>query len=364
MIQKFKRGQIFYYDFGDPNNRNGSIENKTRPCLIVSNDMNNSNSSILTVVPITTREKSECKHWQVFFEYNSRPQVILCDQIRVINADRIKGYYGTLDEVTMKKVNIALATQLDLNISDKELNQCEFIERLDKSIDKILHNKLDIQTNQINKVIDIINENQKVQKEMIQSFIKNIPSDYSTLNNNINSIKEVFNKNSNNIEKIINSLITLYNNIDDSYNGLINVNNSNYEDKNNSKCDDNNINQVNIKNNSDNLDKNSINNLDENKVDKSEEVIESSNIDDNKKHKNSFANRRLSGWQPKINYDDIEGCLNFLQECNEHSTNEICEKYNITKKQLSNRKYLIRNSLIKRNIEFTIVDKRGRKKGV
>lgn len=67
--------------------------------------------------------------------------------------------------------------------------------------------------------------------------------------------------------------------------------------------------------------------------------------------------RRNTKWQPKINYENVPELLDFIKECNENSVSYICDKYGLTKKQLSDRKYLIGKSLKDRNIPFTMIKK-------
>ena len=41
MIQKYGRGSIWWYNFGDVNDNEENITYKRRPCVIVSNNQNN-----------------------------------------------------------------------------------------------------------------------------------------------------------------------------------------------------------------------------------------------------------------------------------------------------------------------------------
>ena len=51
-------------------------------------------------------------------------------------------------------------------------------------------------------------------------------------------------------------------------------------------------------------------------------------------------------------YDDVKACLAFLYECQDLTMTELCEKYKLTEKQISNRKYLICKSLQDKKIEY------------
>lgn len=50
--------------------------------------------------------------------------------------------------------------------------------------------------------------------------------------------------------------------------------------------------------------------------------------------------------------------LQFVKDCNTLDDNEVCLKYNLTKKQLSNRKYLTKRYLKELNIECEFIDRR------
>lgn len=95
-------------------------------------------------------------------------------------------------------------------------------------------------------------------------------------------------------------------------------------------------------------------------VNKSEniEVEEKSEISETNETDNEKTNNgRNQNWQPRINYENVQELLDFIDECNKNSVKYICDKYNLTPKQLSNRKYLISKSLKERNIPFTMIKK-------
>ena len=80
--------------------------------------------------------------------------------------------------------------------------------------------------------------------------------------------------------------------------------------------------------------------------------------DDCLNDKNKETNKgRNQNWQPRINYENVQELLDFIDECNKNSVSFICDKYHLTQKQLSNRKYLITKSLKERNISFTMIKK-------
>lgn len=89
----------------------------------------------------------------------------------------------------------------------------------------------------------------------------------------------------------------------------------------------------------------------------SKEKIVDAEILDVKTNENTSNKRSRSNWQPRINYENVEELLAFIEECNKNSVTYICDKYGLTQKQLTNRKYLITKSLKERNIPFTMIRK-------
>lgn len=89
---------VFYVNLGTE--RNGSIQNGIRPCVVVGNDIGNKYSPIILVVPITTRQKKLLPtHLNVNkgdggLSYNS---TILFEQVMTISKEQIVSQkYGSL----------------------------------------------------------------------------------------------------------------------------------------------------------------------------------------------------------------------------------------------------------------------------
>ncbi len=109
------RGDIVGVDL-DP--AEGSEMNKVRPCLVVSNNVGNRYSPVVTVVAITSQEPSKPYPFIVEVPDGAnmpRKSWINCAHIRTVDKSRLTTrYFGSLDKATMGKVGEALKTQLDL----------------------------------------------------------------------------------------------------------------------------------------------------------------------------------------------------------------------------------------------------------
>lgn len=131
--QKLKRGDVWWVALSSEHGdgiSGSSVERKSRPYLIVSNDIGNKNAPVVTTVPITTRDSDDYP-MHVYFrnEEQSRNQVILCEQLVTLSVklfDKHQSYFMySLDAELMDKVDRALSIQLGLNVKPVELQDLE-----------------------------------------------------------------------------------------------------------------------------------------------------------------------------------------------------------------------------------------------
>lgn len=216
MIRKVNRGDVFMYDFG--NNYSSSVECKKRPALIVSNNKGNTYGSTCLIAPITTRTKDSVKHnpWQVFFYNESRPQVILLEQIKCVSINQLGDYIGHLDDIIMHNVDVALCIEFDLPISNDVINETILLNNVNCLMTSIINEK--------SKNID--NVNKKLSSNLEKSFnqmlmkVSTICNDYERLNNNecdiysaLKDIKLSFNDYTQKVSNTLSVLINLYNSL-------------------------------------------------------------------------------------------------------------------------------------------------------
>ncbi len=109
-----KRGSVYLVNL-DPTI--GSEIKKTRPAVIIQNDVGNQYSPVTIVAPITSGERAaytgevEVKAPEENLGINS---LILLSQIRAIDKDRLVKYLGSLDSDTMRRVDRAIFISLGL----------------------------------------------------------------------------------------------------------------------------------------------------------------------------------------------------------------------------------------------------------
>lgn len=110
-----KRGEIYYADLSPVI---GSEQGGMRPVLIVQNDVGNRYSPTVIAAAITSqREKTNLPtHIKVNAEGCglSKDSIILLEQVRTIDKQRLKEKMGSLDGGEMNMVNKALSVSLGL----------------------------------------------------------------------------------------------------------------------------------------------------------------------------------------------------------------------------------------------------------
>lgn len=122
MLIKYPRGAVYWLRNNAP--KVGSIQEGQRPCVIVSNTMNNIHSPVVTIVPITSQTKN---HLPVHVEIPAVKEpvgtnIILCEQVTTVSKTQLEDFYGVLDNKTMQKVDMALSIQLNLIELVKTIN--------------------------------------------------------------------------------------------------------------------------------------------------------------------------------------------------------------------------------------------------
>lgn len=121
MERTIKRGDIFYADL---NPVVGSEQGGTRPVLIISNDIGNRHSPTVIVAAITSRVHTKAKlptHTAVNdFEGLDKDSIILLEQIRTIDKQRLREYLGTLDRRFLDSADKALAISIGLKIANPQ----------------------------------------------------------------------------------------------------------------------------------------------------------------------------------------------------------------------------------------------------
>lgn len=112
---EIKRGDIYWVRLGEGV---GSIQGGVRPCVVVSNNLNNKYSPTLTVVPVSTQiHKAKLPtHVTISAGANGLKEesFIMAEQITITNKSSLCGRIGQLSGDDIIKLNKALEIQINL----------------------------------------------------------------------------------------------------------------------------------------------------------------------------------------------------------------------------------------------------------
>lgn len=106
-----KRGEIYWVNL-DP--AIGGETQKTRPGLIVSNDIGNEASQIVMVAPITSKVKNVYP-FEVKATLNGKPAKIMLNQCKALDKSRLKDKIGNVDDAIMRHAEEAIKIVFGLN---------------------------------------------------------------------------------------------------------------------------------------------------------------------------------------------------------------------------------------------------------
>ena len=112
----YKRGDIFYADLGDC--LDTSEQRGLRPVLIVSNDMANTYSQVVTAVPLTSKLKKRELPTHVYIPAGAcrglaKPSMALAEQVMSIDKSRLLNRRGHVsDRALMNRITKALKVQI------------------------------------------------------------------------------------------------------------------------------------------------------------------------------------------------------------------------------------------------------------
>lgn len=97
----------------------GHEQGRTRPCVVVQNDIGNRYSSTTVVVPLTDASHVK-KPSPIYVPVKkgdggaTKDSYVLCDQIRTVDQRRFRSIFGSLAAETMAAVDNALLISLGL----------------------------------------------------------------------------------------------------------------------------------------------------------------------------------------------------------------------------------------------------------
>lgn len=108
-----RKGDIYMANLGEDE---GSLQAGLRPVIIVSNDLANEHSPVITVIPMTTKKKKRLPtHVYIQDCGLPRPSLALAEQITSINKSKMITKMGSIQQtVYEKQVTSAIKVQLSM----------------------------------------------------------------------------------------------------------------------------------------------------------------------------------------------------------------------------------------------------------
>ena len=110
-----KRGDVFYADL-DP--IIGSEQGGIRPILAVQNNVGNKYSPTLVVLPISSVKKNNMPTHICGSKMLLKDSIVLAEQIRTIDRDRLLRYVGAVGLEVMEKVDKAVKISIGVKVND------------------------------------------------------------------------------------------------------------------------------------------------------------------------------------------------------------------------------------------------------
>ena len=111
-----KRGEIYYADLSPVV---GSEQGGMRPVLIVQNDVGNRHSPTVIAAAITSQKDTSRLPTHISINADrcglAKDSIVLLEQVRTLDKQRLKERMGELDEGAMNKVDNALSVSFGLS---------------------------------------------------------------------------------------------------------------------------------------------------------------------------------------------------------------------------------------------------------
>lgn len=111
-----KRGEIYYADLSPVV---GSEQGGMRPVLIVQNDVGNRHSPTVIAAAITSQKDKSRLSTHISINADrcglAKDSIVLLEQVRTLDKQRLKERMGELDEGAMNKVDNALSVSFGLS---------------------------------------------------------------------------------------------------------------------------------------------------------------------------------------------------------------------------------------------------------
>lgn len=115
-----KRGEIYYYDFGESN---GSVQGGIRPALVIQGNTANEDSKTTVIAAVTThiRKPYLSSHIRLGRECGlKKPSMVQLEQVHTVNQSELLDYIGSVqDAATLRAIAAGQKRFYDLYVPKK-----------------------------------------------------------------------------------------------------------------------------------------------------------------------------------------------------------------------------------------------------
>lgn len=114
-MSTYRRFEIWYAEL--PRYENSSVIRGKRPVILISNNAVNRDSSVVTVIPITSKifQRQQLTHVFLSGFGLEKPSIALCEQVMAIDKARLRKKIGYISELfTQLQLAYALKMQMGL----------------------------------------------------------------------------------------------------------------------------------------------------------------------------------------------------------------------------------------------------------
>lgn len=140
--REVRRGEVFWSRTVETDSTGNPFMGKVRPVVVVSNEKANQYSNLITVVPITSKEKKALPT-HVDIHVNMIKGTAVCENIIAINKQWLESFCGELNETTMRELDNALRLQLALDErKQKNVTQVQGVADVFKDEENHLHRRI------------------------------------------------------------------------------------------------------------------------------------------------------------------------------------------------------------------------------
>ncbi|MEY8366567.1 type II toxin-antitoxin system PemK/MazF family toxin [Anaerovoracaceae bacterium 41-7] len=121
--QQIKMGEIYWVRLHGKNH----VQNGWHPAIVTQNNIGNTFSDTVVVVPITTKRRKSKLPTHIDLPNGigglARPSTAQCEGQRPVSKDDFGKYIGTLDDITMRKISMGclINTPYQTYISEEDL---------------------------------------------------------------------------------------------------------------------------------------------------------------------------------------------------------------------------------------------------